>query len=73
MLILSRRPLESIMIGDEIQITVTEIVAGKVKIGILAPKHIQVHRMEVYHDIKKGRNESALPAVPKPDLNDVPR
>lgn len=54
MLILERHENESIMIGDNIRITVVLIRRNKVKLGIDAPKNLPVHRLEVYDAIKKG-------------------
>lgn len=54
MLVLSRRKDERIMIGDDITIMVIEFRDGKVRLGIDAPKHVQVHREEVYKAIKQG-------------------
>lgn len=48
MLILTRRPSESIMIGDEIVVTVLGIHGQSVRIGIRAPKHIAVNREEIF-------------------------
>jgi carbon storage regulator len=52
MLILTRRPTETVMIGDDITITVLEVRGNQVRIGINAPKHIAVHREEIYERIK---------------------
>ncbi len=52
MLVLSRQINESIIIGDDIEITIVDIKAGKVRIGINAPQHVSVHRKEVYLEIK---------------------
>ncbi len=52
MLILSRKKNESIMIGDDIEIMVTEVSGDVVKIGISAPRRVSVHRKEVYEEIK---------------------
>jgi carbon storage regulator len=52
-LILSRKKNESIMIGVDIRITVTEIRGDKVRIGVAAPRHIVVHRQEIYEAIQK--------------------
>lgn len=52
MLILTRRPTETIIINDDIQITVLEIKGSQVRIGISAPPHITVHRQEIYDKIK---------------------
>jgi carbon storage regulator len=52
MLILSRKKNESIIIGDDIELMVTDISGDVVKLGISAPRHISVHRKEVYEAIK---------------------
>ena len=53
MLVLSRQRDETIMIGDDIEVTVVDIRGDKVRLGINAPKEISVHRKEVYDAIKK--------------------
>ena len=53
MLVLSRRADESLLIGDDIKITVLDIRGGQVRIGITAPDAIKVHREEVYQRIIK--------------------
>lgn len=55
MLILTRRVGEEIMIGDEIRIVVISTAASSVKIGIHAPRDIEVHRKEVYDRVVKER------------------
>ncbi|MEK7505010.1 MAG: carbon storage regulator CsrA [Patescibacteria group bacterium] len=55
MLVLSRKRDESIMIGDDIEITVVDIRGDKVRLGIAAPRPVQVHRKEVYEDIQQGQ------------------
>ena len=69
MLVLSRQRDETIMIGDDVQITVVDIRGDKVRIGINAPRHIQVHRKEVYDAIKR-ENEQAAKLSPR-DVADV--
>lgn len=59
MLVLTRKTNESIIIGDEIAITVLGIEGDHVKLGITAPKEIPVHRREVYEQIKKENVEAA--------------
>ncbi|MBN1555627.1 MAG: carbon storage regulator CsrA [Phycisphaerae bacterium] len=53
MLVLSRQRDETIMIGDEVQVTVVDIRGEKVRLGITAPPHIPVHRKEVYEAIQR--------------------
>ena len=48
MLVLSRQINESIMIGDTIEVTIVDIKGEKVRVGITAPRHVPVHRKEVY-------------------------
>lgn len=52
MLVLTRRQGETLMIGDNIEVTVLGFVGRQVRIGISAPKEISVHRQEVYERIK---------------------
>jgi carbon storage regulator len=52
MLVLSRKKNESIIISDDITVTVIEIRGDKVRLGIEAPKHVTVHRREVYEAIQ---------------------
>lgn len=54
MLVLSRKPNESIIINGNIEITVVSVDRGKVRLGIKAPKDVPVHRQEVYEAIQKG-------------------
>ena len=56
MLVLTRKSNQSIMIGDEIEISVLAIMGEKVRIGIEAPRAIPVFRKEVYLDIKSGED-----------------
>ncbi len=57
MLVLSRRKDESIMIGDDVEITIVDIRGDKVRLGITAPKNIPVHRREVYEAIQREKSE----------------
>lgn len=57
MLILSRKTNESIVIADNIVITVVEVRGDKVRLGIEAPKEVPVHRREVYDKIKAAEAE----------------
>jgi carbon storage regulator len=55
MLVLSRKTEESIIIGDNIRITIVRIAGDKVRVGIEAPPDISVHRQEVYEAIQNER------------------
>jgi carbon storage regulator len=55
MLVLSRKKDESIVIRDDIVVTVVEIRGDKVRLGIDAPKEVPVHRREVYEAIKESK------------------
>jgi carbon storage regulator len=57
MLILTRRPAESIKINDDITITVLGTQGAQVRIGIDAPKHMTVHREEIYERIQAGKEK----------------
>jgi carbon storage regulator len=59
MLVLSRQRDETIMIGDDIEITVVDIRGEKVRLGITAPPHVPVHRKEVYEAIKREKAAGA--------------
>jgi len=55
MLILSRKVNESLMIGDDVSVTVLSIKGGQIRIGISAPRDIAVHRQEIYERIRQER------------------
>lgn len=59
MLILTRKTNESIIINDNIEIVVVGIEEGKVKLGIKAPKEIDIHRKEVYETIQEENKQAA--------------
>jgi len=59
MLVLSRQRDETIMIGDDVEITVVDIRGDKVRLGITAPSHIPVHRKEVYEAIQRENRAAA--------------
>jgi carbon storage regulator len=58
MLILTRRVGESLMIGDEVRVTILAIKGQQVRVGVQAPKTIAVHRKEIYERIKRSQEES---------------
>ena len=58
MLILNRKPGESIILNDNIEIKILEIQDGKIKIGIEAPKEVSILRKEVYDEVKEENKRS---------------
>jgi carbon storage regulator len=60
MLVLTRKLKEAIQIGDDIEITVLAISGDQVKLGINAPKHVEIHRKEIYLAIQNENNEASL-------------
>ena len=59
MLALTRRKGESVVIGDEIEVVVLSVTGEQVRLGIVAPKRIPVHRKEIYEQIQ-AENRQAL-------------
>jgi carbon storage regulator len=59
MLVLSRQRDESIMIGDNVQVTIVDIRGDKVRLGIVAPDEVSVHRKEVYDAIQRENRKAA--------------
>jgi len=60
MLILTRKTGESILIGDDIEVTITSIDQNKVRVGIKSPSHIPIYREEIYRKIQKENRAAAL-------------
>lgn len=58
MLVFNRRKNESIMIGDNVKITIVSVMGDKVKIGIEAPRDLSVHRDEIYAQIKGSKSNT---------------
>jgi len=59
MLILTRRVGETLMIGDDVTVTVLGVKGNQVRIGVNAPKDVSVHREEIYERIKKEQSDSS--------------
>ncbi len=62
MLILTRRVGETLMIGDDVSVTVLGVKGNQVRIGINAPRDVSVHREEIYERIKKENAEKSDPS-----------
>ncbi|WP_313639219.1 carbon storage regulator CsrA [Paenibacillus sp.] len=67
MLVLSRKKGESIVIQDQIELTILSVDGDTVKVGISAPKHVDIFRKEVYLSIQEANRESVAPQ--QTDLN----
>jgi carbon storage regulator len=61
-LVLTRRPDQSIMIGNDIVVTVLEVRGDQVRIGIRAPRDVDVHRDEVWLELQQVNRAAALPS-----------
>ena len=68
MLILTRRVGETLMIGDDVTVTVLGVKGNQVRIGVNAPKDVSVHREEIYERIKKEQlqQQGVVPGVETP-------
>jgi carbon storage regulator len=64
MLILTRRPKESLRIGDDVTITILALKHNQVRVGIEAPKDVTVHREEVYERIRAERSVQGSDELP---------
>ena len=69
MLILTRRVWESLMIGDELSVTVLGIKGSQVRIGVNAPKSVSVHREEVYDRINDENSKNSENSIKTPEKN----
>lgn len=61
MLVLTRKAGESVMIGDDVVVTVLEARGDVIRIGIQAPRDVQVHREEVYKELREANRAAASP------------
>lgn len=72
MLILTRRVGETVMIGDDVTITVLGVKGNQVRVGINAPKHVAVHREEIYERIKREQQGGGSGGGPEDDPDNSP-
>ena len=71
MLALSRKKGESIVVGNDIEITILEIQGEQVKIGISAPKAVPIYRKEIYVQIQEANKEAAESTVSIEDMKKI--
>jgi carbon storage regulator len=61
-LVLTRRAGESVIVGDDVVITVLEVRGDVIRLGVQAPRSVQVHREEVYRELQRANREAASPS-----------
>lgn len=69
MLVLTRKPRQQIMIGDDIVINIVEVQGDNVRIAIDAPRDIKIYRGEIYRAIQEENKQAAAPVPAKLDLS----
>ena len=65
MLVLSRKPGEKIMIGNDVVLTILEVRGDNVKLGVQAPRSIAIHREEIYEELRRSNQQAASPQAAK--------
>lgn len=71
MLVLSRKKGEAIMIGDQIELTILGVEGDQIRVGITAPKHIQVFRKEIYLSIQSSNKEASTSSLDLKQLSKI--
>ncbi|MDQ2085100.1 carbon storage regulator CsrA [Herbivorax sp. ANBcel31] len=69
MLVLTRKKNQSIVVGDDIEITIVDVQGDQVRIGVNAPKNVSIHRKEIYLEIQDENKKAA--DVKKVNLKDL--
>ena len=72
MLVLTRKPRQQIMIGDNIVVNVVEVQGDNVRIAIEAPREIKIYRGEIYRAIQEENKKAAAPSISDIDLSKLP-
>ncbi|MGO4269124.1 carbon storage regulator CsrA [Paenibacillus sp. TAF58] len=70
MLVLSRKKGESIMIGDQVELTILSVEGESIRIGINAPKSVEVYRKEIYLAIQQSNKEALQSSISLDDLGE---
>jgi carbon storage regulator len=65
-LVLTRKPKQRIMIGDDVEIILLSAAGGKVRLGIQAPSDVPVYRTEIYTEIRQERRAKTIGSTPTP-------
>jgi carbon storage regulator len=68
LLVFTRKKGESLVIGNEIEVTILNVGTGSAKVGITAPRHISIHRLEVYEAIKRENLAASKSQIPSVDV-----
>ncbi len=68
MLVLTRKKGQSLMIGQNVEITIVDIQGDQVRLGITAPKSVVIHRKEVYEEIMHENREASTVHLPSEEL-----
>src|SRR5437762_11510576 len=71
MLVLTRKSNQSIMIGDDIEVSVLSVMGEKVRIGIQAPQHVPVFRKEIYLEIQQEQVGTPAPDSPRETVDEA--
>ena len=71
MLVLTRKPRQQIMIGDDIVINVVDVQGDNVRIAIEAPREVKIYRGEIYYAIQEENRQAAMPEGV--DINSLPK